>query len=103
MTPSEFARLAAEALLAEHGAERPVCAQDRAAPGRRTRRNSTTDVQTDVQKCTCVDREGALKQLYRSRSEADRHCRIAFAERRVTLSVYPCPTARGWHLTSRGQ
>lgn len=99
MAPSEFARLAAEAALADLEPRDRVCAQHRAAMKRRTRRDSSTD----VQKCTCVDRDGALKQLYRSRGEADRHCQIALAERRVTLSVYLCPTTPGWHLTSRGQ
>jgi hypothetical protein len=49
--------------------------------------------------CTCVDGRGRSKRLYPSFRSAEESRKLALLERHVTLRVYECPYARGWHLT----
>lgn len=51
--------------------------------------------------CGCTGRNYKKKKLYRSEREAQEQAEFAKIERQVTLTVYPCPYGRGYHLTSK--
>ena len=44
---------------------------------------------------------GALKQLYVSRYQAQKRADILFKENGVLLDVYSCPHQNGFHLTKK--
>ena len=62
-------------------------------------KNSFTDTSTTFYEkkasCTCNDAQGNPKLLYTSEKEAQN----ALTYLKLNLSIYPCPSERGWHLT----
>ncbi len=58
--------------------------------------------QTPSKKCyNCLDAAGAPKDLYRTREIAERRAEILYYEKGVSLNIYKCPYANGWHLTKK--
>jgi hypothetical protein len=53
-----------------------------------------------INSCTCTSKKDIKKNLYRSEMEAQEQIDYAFQTRGVALSMYSCPEADGWHLTS---
>jgi len=53
-----------------------------------------------TKKCNCRGKNGQIKELYLSEKEA--WDLVAHKSSEVGLSVYPCPSGLGWHLTSSG-
>jgi len=47
--------------------------------------------------CKCIDGKGYPKELYQNEASAQQ----AIERTKVKLSVYPCPSGFGWHLTKR--
>lgn len=47
--------------------------------------------------CRCTDGKGYPKELYENEASAQQ----AIERTKVKLSVYPCPSGFGWHLTKR--
>ncbi len=45
--------------------------------------------------CTCTDSNGETKYLYHSQQEIE----YILASKQVSLTSYPCPYERGWHIT----
>ena len=45
--------------------------------------------------CTCKDSNGESKYLYTSQKEIE----YLLASKTISLSTYPCPYEKGWHLT----
>ena len=45
--------------------------------------------------CTCKDSNGENKYLYTSQKEIE----YLLANKNISLSSYPCPYEKGWHLT----
>ena len=55
----------------------------------------------DSQLCSCTDSKGQPKDLYNSKESAQREANTLATQKRLSLSVYPCPDGCGWHLTRR--
>ena len=49
--------------------------------------------------CVCTDMNGVGKALYEIKSQAETVCMLRRKESGEKLSVYVCPTTKGWHLT----
>ena len=49
--------------------------------------------------CVCTDVIGVGKAFYETKSEAETVCMLRGKESGEKLSVYACPTTKGWHLT----
>jgi len=49
----------------------------------------------------CTDRNGNYKELYQSKSDAEKRAKILARENHVKLKVYQCPYSDGWHLTKK--
>ena len=52
-----------------------------------------------TKRCNCVDRNGSSKDLYISKSSAEKRAKILLSENGVKLSVYKCVEERGYHLS----
>ena len=61
-------------------------------------RKSEVSVQRDSL-CICTDTHGVEKELYETKSEAQTVCILRSKESGEKLSVYACPSIKGWHLT----
>lgn len=48
-------------------------------------------------KCSCKGKDGQAKKLYSTQKEALDVANFQSAE--IGLTVYPCPSGLGWHLT----
>jgi hypothetical protein len=60
------------------------------------------DRQTPCKPCPeCRGQNGAAKQTYSSREDAERRAAIILEERGISLRAYECPYYSGWHLTSQ--
>ncbi len=58
--------------------------------------------QTPSKTCPyCTDRNGNYKELYQTKTDAEKRAKILFQENHVKLSVYKCPYSNGWHLTKK--
>ena len=55
----------------------------------------------DNQLCSCTDSKGQPKDLYNSKESAQREANALATQKRLQLSVYPCPDGCGWHLSKR--
>ena len=55
----------------------------------------------DSQLCSCADSKGQPKDLYNSKESAQREANVVATQKKLSLSVYPCPDACGWHLSKR--
>ncbi len=53
----------------------------------------------DSQLCSCTNSKGQPKDLYNSEESAQREANALATQKRLQLSVYPCPNHCGWHLT----
>jgi len=51
--------------------------------------------------CSCTDSKGVPKSLYETEEDAEKEVRAGTREANRRLSVYPCPSGCGWHLTKR--
>ena len=49
--------------------------------------------------CNCVDSNGYPKVLYRYQMEAKRAKEFISQRESIKLTIYPCPTSKGWHLS----
>lgn len=49
--------------------------------------------------CSCKDTHGNQKNLYLSYREAHEENKYLHETQRISLTIYPCPFERGWHLT----
>ena len=49
--------------------------------------------------CRCIDSNGIPKLLYPTHDEAERIELYAKIKKRTILKIYPCPHAKGWHLS----
>ncbi len=47
----------------------------------------------------CTSGDGRHKQLYDSKSAAEKRAHCLYKENGINLKVYPCPHQDGWHLT----
>jgi len=56
---------------------------------------------SDEKPCTCVDTQGAYKNLYDSNEDAKKVARHLRKIKKLALDIYPCPDGFGWHLTKR--
>jgi len=45
--------------------------------------------------CTCTDSHGEAKYLYRTKKELE----YILSSKSISLTTYPCPDVKGWHLT----
>jgi len=45
--------------------------------------------------CTCLDRNGNIKTLYKTKKEALKHASSK------NILAYPCPSEIGWHLSRK--
>ncbi len=52
-------------------------------------------------RCSCRDKQGHLKKLYGSYSEAADTASTRMDVTRKGLKIYECPEKLGWHITSR--
>jgi len=58
--------------------------------------------QTPSKKCQyCTDSNGRQKDLYETKKGAELRAEILYEEKGMRLTVYKCPTNKGWHLTKR--
>jgi len=48
---------------------------------------------------SCTGRNGHAKATYRTEAEARRRAEILREEQGAELTIYPCPSGTGWHLT----
>jgi len=48
--------------------------------------------------CFCMDGNGAFKYLYQQKIEAEKQIEHSFKNKKVKLTLYPCPYHNGWHL-----
>jgi len=55
----------------------------------------------DNQLCSCTDSKGQPKDLYNSEESAQREANALATQKKLSLSVYPCPNHCGWHLSKR--
>jgi len=55
----------------------------------------------DSQLCSCTDSKRQPKDLYNSKESAQREANSLATQKRLQLSVYPCPGGCGWHLSKR--
>jgi len=55
----------------------------------------------DNQLCSCTDSKGQPKDLYNSEESAQKEANALATQKRLQLSVYPCPDGCGWHLSKR--
>jgi len=53
----------------------------------------------DSHACSCTDSKGQPKDLYDSKESAKKEANVLATQKRLQLSVYPCPYGYGWHLT----
>jgi hypothetical protein len=51
--------------------------------------------------CRCTDSKGQPKGLYATEAAARKESHTLMMHTKTTLSVYPCPSNCGWHLTKR--
>jgi len=51
--------------------------------------------------CRCTDGKGYPKELYQSEAAAHKEIHAQLVHIKTKLSVYPCPSGFGWHLTKR--
>lgn len=51
--------------------------------------------------CNCTDSKGQPKDLYETEAYAHREINAIMVHAKTKLSVYPCPSGCGWHLTKR--
>ena len=49
--------------------------------------------------CTCTDSKGAQKSLYETEASAHKEVQAGMGKTKTKLTVYPCPSGCGWHLT----
>ena len=49
----------------------------------------------------CRDRDGVPKQSYKSRKEAYYAIRLGNPREAMSLTVYPCPYEKVWHITRK--
>ncbi|HSR74657.1 MAG TPA: hypothetical protein VLL31_07420 [Sulfurovum sp.] len=47
--------------------------------------------------CSCTDAKGYPKSLYETEASAQKEMELT----KIKLSIYPCPSGCGWHLTKR--
>jgi len=49
--------------------------------------------------CDCTGSQGQTKDLYPSEESAQKTANVLAKQKNLYLTIYPCPSLDGWHLT----